>query len=407
MATYSLPDVLQSKTIYKAVSQLAAYNSPLLRFFGMNPGYLPEEGEMLDNESRSAVPGTATSIAQTLPNNRVSWDYFNHAREVAPARAPGSRFYRQRPQPVGNVTCGMIRRAFSIPLDYSKLSQQRAPGGQVGMVDEYGKRYTALQIRNMAEQLRIGREQLIGGMMRGVFYVVTDAENHYVTYTTPSSVPYFTVDYQQPSQMRSTLDISGGTLGGGVIIGAVWSNAATDIPGQLLKVKAAMNVLSGVEFKHVICNSTVWGYVLNNTNVKALAGTANRPFESWERESGNGPDGKPLFQMKAVLSGLPWLTWHVYDNVFQVRATDGTISSQALLPSDSAAFLPDPTPELFEFLEGQEVVVENFGDAGVYRQGMYCFTSTDRDPAGINLNAIDNGVPAAYVPRGWCYATVA
>ena len=154
-----------------------------------------------------------------------------------------------------------------------------------------------------------------------------------------------TIDFRIPAGNLTQLDM----LGGGNILDADWATAATDIPGHLHEINAAMIQLTGMGLAHVVLTSVGWQHIVNNTKVQAQGGSGMTAFESLQRVSGG--------EFTAMLRALPWLTFHVIDYGLEIwNGSSETFTK--LIEDDHAAFLPEPSPRWVQYLEGSEIVTE-------------------------------------------------
>ena len=84
---------------------------------------------------------------------------------------------------------------------------------------------------------------------------------------------------------------------------------------------------------------------------------------------------------------------------------DGTTTQ--VIPDDRVVFLPEPTSQWVSGFNGSEIVRENRLAPGEERFGMQAWTEPTTQPAGFELLAVDNFLPALFIPKAIGYATVA
>lgn len=360
----ALPSALQPAIINERINRLNLINDRLQRFFGMQKG------------------GPAV---RQYGGRRGSWDVFNSSRAVPDGRIPGAPAGTIAANPVGRVTFTFPRSANKLPLPLEELHNLRPIGGPVANLDVAGQNYIAEQERIMAQQMTNLREFQISAMLRGS-YTYTQTGDSLIHAYSGGAV---TVNYQLAANNT-------GNLNG--IISTLWSNAGAKIVDQLFAINAQMEQNAGRGLKHVWCNSVVWGYVVNNTQVINEAGSASKPFDRIDSDGDNG--------FTAQLRAAPWIDWHITDGGLNLNV-NGTGTFTKLFPNDHASFLPEPSPDIFSFYEGSEPIVEWVGRPPVERFGEYYWAKPVDDPAGYELHNVFNGIPALKIPDAVFYGAVA
>ncbi len=340
----------------------------------------------------NAQPG-GSQTAQNYGRN-FSYDIFDHTRKMAQFRAPGSPSGRGNLQPVGNVAGRICRIYEDILIPYERIYNGRALGGPQGSIDKGGLRYIAGQQMTLATRFQNTREFMVSRALRGAFGIksVGDAWT-----AVEAGNGDYDIDFRIPAGNKSKLDM----LGAGDIIGTSWDNAAAPIFDDLCAINAAFENLHGWPLQHVWISSVGWGYVLANTQVKALGGTSNTPFAQYDRVTETADDGKPVNEMYAVLRGVPWIKWHINDSVLEV---DGT--NTKFIDDTHAIFTPEPDNDWFEMLEGSEPVVERDGEGVIEPYGLHTWGKTISNPAAMNIFALDNCFPALKVPKCVAYGMI-
>lgn len=364
----SVSDILAPKQILKVVSRVKPALTTLSSLFGFNIG----------GSNRVQFGG-----------RHFFYDVFNRSRAVAGGRAPGQASDLITPQKVGEVIGVFPRAAETMALTYEDIHNRRRIGGPVNELDSAGERYITRQEMYLGERFANLIEFQTAAMLRGSYVFVQNGDRLHHDFTGSGT----TINFRIPSGNLDQLNM----LGGGNLIAASWATASTDIPAHLFNINSAMIQLTGYALKHCFCKSDVWQYVLNNTKVAAQGGTSNVVFERIAQDA----DGN----FTAVLRSIPWLQWHIIEHGLEV-GTSGTYTD--LIEDDHIAFAPDPSPEWCEYLEGSEIVVEGpgVGAAKGEQFGFYPYAYPMHDPAGWNLAAVHNGMPALYVPAAIAYADV-
>ena len=360
----ALPSLLQPAIVNDRISRLKVTNTVLQRAFGMQKG---------------------GSAVRRNPSRRGLYDIYNDTREVASASAPGTEALTRERFPIGQVAYSVPRHAEKIPILLEEVNQMRPIGGPVSSIDELGEQYILLQEQNQKMTITSLREFQIAAMLRGS-YTWTRSGRGYANTFSGGEV---TVNFQIPSGNKSQLDM----LGGGSIIGTAWDNAAAPIIRDCFQVNQAMIELIGKGLKDIWINSTVWGFVITNTEVQNLAGSVNNPVRSLNR----GEDETFV----AVLEALPWVTWHICDEVLKVYGTNTRV-----IPDTAAVFLPEMDGWVCEYMECPEPVVDPMTKKVSNQYGEYFYYDVKSDPVSYELHSRFNGLPILKVPAAVAFATV-
>ena len=363
----SAGEILTSQRILKLISRQKRAINPIARFLGMNIG----------GANRIGVGGRKTS-----------YDIFNNTRRIASPRAPGVANARREPQVVGNVDVIFPRAAETIPLlDETLLNFRNLGGPAEGQLSASAERYITKQEMYLGQRFENIIEFQAAAMLRGqyVFTVQNDDLFHDFTGTG------HTIDFKIPAGNKDGLNM----LGGGNLITGPWATDSTDILKQLHAISAAMQQLYGVGLSHILCNSDVWTDVLRNDSMQEVAGSANRVFEKQEVDENR--------QFTARLHAAPWVEWHIMDHVLETGSSNTTTK---MLADDHASFLPEPSTDWVEYMDGSEIVTEGPGGVRAERAGFYPNAYATHDPSGWDLCAVQNGLPALYVPNAIAYGDV-
>jgi len=360
-----LPRILHPSIVNERISRLKVTNTILQDAFGMRSG--------------------GPNVRQT-PSRRGSYDVFNDTREVATAVLPGGHAQTIARNPVGNVPFTVPRSAEKLPLLMEELNQLRAIGGPVDGVDSLGERYIMDQERVFKQRNTNLREFQISAMLRGS-YTWTRAGT---SFTHAYSGGTTTVNYQIPAANKTQLNMTGG----GSILGTAWDNSAAPIVRDLLAINSAFNQVVGQGLTDIWCSSVVWGFVITNTEVQNLAGSASSPVESFQRDT-----DKQTFT--AVIRGAPWVTWHVTDNGLNLT---GTFTK--LIADTDAVFLTPMDSSVAAYYECPEPVVDPVTNQQSNQFGEYYYHKLIDDPVSYEFHGRHNGLPVLFVPSAIAYGTV-
>jgi hypothetical protein len=364
----SAQQILAPKTILQAVSQMSLPGATLQRLFGWS---------------------IAGGNVERQSGRNFSYDIFDHTRRVATGRTPGQAASRQAPQKVGSVQGTFPRSAETIPLLDEDLLNRRAFGHRTDELDFGGESYITKQEAYLAQRFANLIEFQTAAMMRGWYSYGDDGDLLRHGFQGGA----LTVDFQIPNGNKGQLDM----LGAGNILDADWATAGTDIPLHLQNINAALLQLTGMGLSHVVLTSVGWRYVLNNTKVQAMGGSANAPFETLRRTSTG--------EFQAVLRALPWITFHVVDYGLEIWNGTSEVFTK-LVEDDHAAFFPEPSPRWVRYLQGSEIVTEGPGGQRAEQFGFYPFAYPTHDPSGWDLCAVMNGIPALFTPSAMAYGVI-
>jgi len=380
-------DVLTPSRVRGIISRIKTPGSVMARHFGFD----------IDGKNTTdAPPGART----------YTYDIFDNTRTVARGRLPGAAANAIAKNPVSNNTVTLARNAEKVIMDYNILDSIRALGENAGQLDKRGAKYVEAQAKFMRQRMDNWREFVTGSLFRGgVYYFVKDGEDLVPSYT--SSGSFFGVDLQIPS----TNKLIGGSFAAGLqmgtganIIDASWATASTDIPTHLLKISRAFQALVGAPLTDVYLDSVTWGYVLQNTLVRQLAGTSNSPYAKWDMENDKAPDGTLTGKMTGRIAGLSWITWHIYDGIIQ---TEVTPTNTQVLPDSYATFTIDKDAGGWLLgVEGSETIKDNDISPGVMRNGLYNWVMERADPARFEMHGIQNFGIELNTPSGIATARV-
>ena len=394
MATVTYDQLLSSAVVTRAISRLRGPNRRFQRFFGCLPG--------------------GPNIEQ-IPGHTFCYDIFDKTRTLAKGRAIGAGPATSPPQVIGQVAGTIYRAHEKTFLHDERVFRRRPIGGQFGEVDVSGQRFVTAQEKHLVQKFSNSREFMLSRMFRGGFGLLRSGDDWIPV---EKGAGTFDIDYQIPAGNLTTLemvDLNGDSCvsiygADEVEYAAIFDQTAdakfdwgdttyAPIIAQLLAVNKAFQIQHGWPLRHIWLSSTTYQYVLNNTGLINAAGSANIVFN--EMSMSTGDDGKPDGGFDVVFKPLPQFIWHVYDSVLEVNG-----STSATIPDDVAIFVAEPDMSWMSMLEGSELVAENVMATPHEESGLYAWTERKTQPSGSELIALDNAIPALYVPRCVAYATV-
>jgi hypothetical protein len=283
--------------------------------------------------------------------------------------------------------------------------------GPNSQIDTGGQSYIARQTTHLAEKYNNTIELMTTGMFQDNLYFQMAGDNLLPVIGAPAASNLgFQLPFQIPAGNKGQLN----PLGTGNIIQIGWQTAGAPLIKNCLQIQAAWTQLSGYQPRHIWMNSLAWYNVLLNTEVRNTAGSANTPFASYERVPEMAVDGMPQPEFAAQLRGIPWLTWHICDDVL-VTGTDidPTWASSSggtfvkVVPDNTMIVSPDPSPDWTEMFHGGEYISENAGQPMTLKRGYTFWKEWVTQPSCIELIALMNAIPLLYVPKAIGFATIA
>lgn len=346
---------------------------------------------------------------ETTPRRSLVYDLFDPTRTMSHARAPYVGPSMIPPKRIGQGTAHILRLYEAVPLMHEKLYQSRALGQQIGEVDPQGQIYIGKQQEYAAQRMMNAVEFMVSRMFRGGFSVTVNGDEWKLGELSASGST-FDVSYNVPASHLTTCAV-GGTDGATAIFSGTWDEAASDVIGELLNLNKASERLTGLVQKHVWINSTTYNYLLSNTKLSAVRGTANRIFDT---QTGNQipTTAEAREQGYTVIFGaLPQFQFHIYDAVSHVGVdvdSDTFSELSMFIPDNKALITPDPQPGLwYGMATCTEPVRENDVAEVITPNGLHSWAYPTNDPPGFEWRCLWNVVPLLYNPRSFFYATVA
>lgn len=383
----SIHDILRPINFTKVVSRVAAASSQFLNFFGMQVGGV---NEVNHGHGREGFYHT-----------------FDNVRTVAIGTAPGSPAARRERNPVGRVPFVYPRMHQQLSLLLEEINNF-AKIDDPGVRDVAGATYIAKQMLKPSQEAANWRTAMVVGMARDSLYFHQLGLNWYPSYD--SSGALMQVSFGLPSGNKDQLDIldkdDSTSIYGGEIIATPWTNAGANIPLHVNRVDAAIFRRTGEHITTIACRTETWHNVIANDYVCAGAGTSNAPFQTYERQVGDNPDGSPFMARFGRVNTCPGIEWWINDEGIDLGnpATGGTWNYH--LEAGHVLFLPKITKNLFEGCIANEPVVEYDNGPQTMKAGQSAWTTLKANPSSYEAFILDNFFPVPYNPGCWAYADV-
>ena len=340
------------------------------------------------------VPGDILPPSFTAPTRSVegvvcSYDKVEGTRKTARRVQAGSPSVRRSTKGVTEVPVALITSHEHFCHTANVFQNLRSEGSEARQ--KLGRqtigRHTG-DFGRLFKNLRIASVYSI--LANGAVYF--DAEGELLPSSTSAVV---TVDMQIPAGNKSALNV----FGEGAILSAAWDTAATDIPKQIRKLKAASRKLTGYPIKHAFYGENIPSHFLGNTRIKALIAGSPRLSEAFA--SGDEIPG-----------GLLGLQWHPVNEAFY---NDANGTDQDFFGANACTFTPDPSPEWWEVIEGSQPIPNGLGISGNALEalsmieeavGAFSYAELTTDPVGIKHHGGDTFLTVAKVPKAIFPATV-
>jgi hypothetical protein len=369
--------ILAPSVVTKIVSRIAVPGNTIQRFLGFEPG--------------------GRNVEQLAPDGvrQYTYDIFDNVRSIAQGRAPGTGPGTVTRNPVGANTVTIARSYEKIPdMVYEFLSNIRQIGSNAGVLDRRGVKYLELQGRFLQQRQVNFREFLSWGVLRGTVGFTISGD----TWTPVLTGGTISLDWKIPTGNKSQLNM----LGAGDILGTSWANAAADIPADLDEISAAFQQLVGAPLDWVMTDSVVINHIMNNTAMKAQAGTANVVYDEKYMPTGEkSDDGRETGLRYLTFKARPWIRFFVTDAGLDVNGTFTKFFS-----GGEAAFGVDLGLGFLKMQEGSELVKESPWGAPDYKRGHHAWIREWDEPARVELHSINNIVPELTIPKGLAFGDV-
>ncbi len=402
MASFiSLHDLLTPQVILKAVSRIRKFQGRLGRWVGFQPNRF--------NPDNVSLEGPNVRYGDT---RFVTFRLDDVTRVVGKGRAPGTGPASVPPNPVGDVRVSCARFHEKVRLLGEFLGNLSPIIGPNSQIDTGGQSYIARQMMHLSEKYNNTVELMTTGMFQDNLWFQLAGDNLLPVIGAPTAPNLgYQLTFQIPAGNKSQLNI----LGTGNILQLGWQNAGAPLIKNCLQIQAAMTQLSGYQPRHFWMNSLGWYNVLLNYEVRNTAGSSNTPFAQYDRVPENAMDGMPQPEFAAQLRGIPWVTWHIADDVL-ITGSDvdptwasapSTATTIKVLPDNTCLIAPDPSPDWTEMYLGAEYISENAGQPMTLKRGYTFWKEWVTQPSCIELISLMNALPLLYVPRALAFATVA
>ena len=403
--TVSLHSLLTPQVILKAVSRIRKFQGRLGRWIGFQPNkFNPDNVSLEGPNSRYGDTRFATFRLDDV------------TRVVSKGRAPGTGPASVALNPIGDVRVSCARFHEKVRLLGEFLGNLSPIIGPNSQIDTGGQSYIARQTVHLAEKYNNTIELLTTGMFQDNLYFQMSGDNLLPVIGAPTAPNIgIQIPFQVPSGNKNQLNV----LGTGNIIQIGWQNSGAPLIKNCLQIQAAFTQLSGYQPKHMWMNSLQWYNVLLNAEVRNTAGSSNTPFAEYDRVPEMAVDGMPQPEFAAQLRGIPWLTWHIADDVLvtggdidptwsqgAAAVTAGTTSIVKVFPDNTVMIAPDPSADWTELYHGAEYISENAGQPMVLKRGYTFWKEWVTQPSCIELISLMNCIPLLYVPRAIGFATV-
>ena len=396
----SLHSLLTPQVILKAVSRIRKHQGRLGKWVGFQPNRF--------NPDTVSLEGPNTRYGDT---RFASFRLDDVTRVVGKARAPGTGPASVALNPMGEVRVSCARFHEKVRLLGEFLGNLSPIIGPNSQIDAGGQSYIARQTVHLAEKYNNTIELLTTGMFQDNLYFQLSGDNLLPVIGAPAAPALgVQIPFQMPAGNKNQLNL----LGSGNIVLVGWQNTSAPLIKNMLQIQAAMTQLSGYQPRHTWCNSLMWYNVLLNSEVRNTAGSSNTPFAEYDRVPEMAVDGMPQPEFAAQLRGIPWLTWHIADDVLVTGGdVDPTWASSSgtttvkVCPDNTLIIAPDPSPDWTEMYHGAEYISENAGQPMSLKRGYTFWKEWVTQPTCIELIALMNMIPLLYVPKAVCFATVA
>jgi hypothetical protein len=373
-------DIFAPQVLTNVISQRVEATSTLLRTFGLNPGGANE---------------------LNFGHGRIgAYHIFNNTLKTAAGKLPGTAAGRMQMQIASRVPFEYPRMHSSIPL----LAEQINNIGRIDdpvTRDKAGAKMIQLQTNYLAQLSANWRMAQFIGMMRDQLYYKIVGDAWYWTYTSGGSTG------QLPTGIPAGNKLQLNMTGAGNIIGTSWATTASaDIPTNLFDIHAAFQRLCGSGLAKVVTTSKIWSLVLKNDAVQEAHGTANQPYEIISKDSGNGPDGKPLQSFTAKLSFIPWVEWIITDEGLEIGEPGSEVWTPHVAANTAHFIGSDVTGNDIACYIGGEPIAEYDGGPKSEKFGFNAWSREISNPTSTELFTLDNALVLSQIPSNMAVGTV-
>ncbi len=397
----SLHSLLTPQVILKAVSRIRKFQGRLGRWVGFQPNRF--------NPDNVSLEGPNVRYGDT---RFATFRLDDVTRVVGKGRAPGTGPASVAVNPIGDVRISCARFHEKVRLLGEFLGNLSPIIGPNSQIDTGGQSYIARQTVHLAEKYNNTVELVTTGMFQDNLYFQMAGDNLLPVIGAPAAPNLgIQIPFQIPAGNKNQMNV----LGTGNILQVGWQNSGAPLIKNCLQLQAAFTQLSGYQPRHFWMNSLGWYNVLLNAEVRNTAGSANTPFATYDRVTEKAMDGMPQPEFAAELRGIPWVQWHIADDVLvtnsDIDPTWSTAPAAAtfvkVCPDNTMIIAPDPSSDWTELYQGAEYISENAGQPMKLKRGYTFWKEWVTQPSCIELIALMNIIPLLYVPKCIGFATVA
>lgn len=353
------------------------------------------------------------AVGRRILGRTGAYDISNPPRNLAQPRTPSVPEPLQIRQKVyGHVPYSTVRFYEEVTLREEDFMVLRAPGANIGTIDPSGQQFIAQETAQLVNRNRQAREFMATRMMMGGFGIqrTGDVENMVEPTVTGDNV--FTVDSRVPADHKGDGPVDGKDGSNGIFVDK-WSNAATDIIDQFMRLDAWSTIVHGAEITEIWINSTAYNYLINNTGLREVRGTALRVFDRNTKREIDPESGVPDTGFDVTFQALPRKVFHVYNAGYVAGDTTTDLASQTssanfqrFIPDGKAIMTPKPGPWC-GVISGSEPVCkrkDNLNSEMVY--GFDIWSDRTYRPPGQTITTIDNVITALYQPSAVYYVDI-
>lgn len=380
-------DILRPQVLTRVVRQVVASADPILNFMGFQPGGSNEKFEGHGREG--------------------DYHIFDDSRKVAKARAPGTPAARSSKLPMKAVHFTYPRMHDSVSL-LAEYFHNLGKIGDPATRDIAGKGMIERQTKALLQKAANFRIAMTVGMLRDSLYIHEEGDDWYINYTSTSALAQknFRVPSGNKTQLNMT-DRSANSIFSGNILDIPWDSPGANIPLQFAKINQARAAQGVGPVRHVHCNSIVWGFLINNDYLAAMAGIANPPYRKYERETGTRPDGTALHEYIGEFHVLPGVQFHITDEGLELwDAANDAYTWTKHFPDTMAVMMGDPVSEKYTMYQGSEPIAEYDGGPETVRVGLSSWSKKTSNPTSTEVYVLDNCLSVPHDPYDLIVATV-
>jgi hypothetical protein len=373
---YTLQQLTQVPVVMGVIRQYNAPGTEFSRFYGLDLKAAPK---------------------QVLHKRSGLYDIFNPTRTMPTARMNMTGPARVARKPVGQMAVHTSRFFEALEINFEDVFHTRPIGGQIGTVDEHGRSYIKRQIQHELDKFGNLHEFLAFQMMRGGWSLraYNGGEDLYPVLKGDSEA-VVTVDSLVPSEHQGQLAVDAGDTD---VIDVSWDDPAAPIIQQLMRLDKIHAVRHGAPLRHIWLNGTTASYLMENTQLRSVAGDAyllyelmsNRPKTEGQTYEDTGYD--------IVFKALPQIRFHVYNQAYIPGLVSESFAAQTdasnikyYIPDGEAIITPHPG-DWCEKIAGTEPMRHNAHEPVQYVSGFHMGRSEAYDPPRVDLRFLENYAP--------------